>query len=158
MKSSGETFFEFVKIIRTFRVYAFMYTEKFTVFLRYKSFPTMRADKTKRCSYFFSRGESLATDLALVLTIATIVVVDELMRSTAKRTHGIFRNGFAVTTLNWLHGFTILPMIVFEKEFPILFDESFDNRKLIDFEFLVLRRMGIFKSPLFKRNISADKV
>ena len=36
--------------------------------------------------------------------------------------------------------------------------KSFDGRKFINLEFLVLRRMGIIKSPLFERNVSADKV
>ena len=53
---------------------------------------------------------------------------------------------------------TILPLIVFEKELPVLFDKGFDDREFIHFEFWVLRRMGIIKSPLFKRNISANKV
>ena len=151
-------FFELMKIVRTFLVYTFMYAKEFTVFLSHKGFPTMRADETKRFSHFFARAKGLGTNLALILAIATIVVVDELMRSATKRTHGIFRNGFAVTTLNWLCRFTIFPMIVFEKELPILFDKGFDDRKLVDFEFLVLRRMGIIESPLFERNISANKV
>ena len=31
-------------------------------------------------------------------------------------------------------------------------------REFINLEFLIFRRMGIIKSPLLKRNISADKV
>ena len=52
----------------------------------------------------------------------------------------------------------LLPFVVFEKELPILFDERFYDWKLVDFELLVLWRMGIIESPVFKRNISANKI
>ena len=40
---------------------------------------------------------------------------------------------------------------------PVLPEVS-DQRKLINFEFLVLGRMRIIKSPLFERDVSANKV
>ena len=40
---------------------------------------------------------------------------------------------------------------------PVLFDEGLDDRKLISEEFLVLRAVDFIMSPLFQRNISADK-
>lgn len=98
----------------------------------------MRTDKSKRCSDFFTRGKGLTTGLTLVLTIATIVVVNELMRSPAKWTHSIFRNGFTISALNWFNWFAILPLIVLEKELPILFDKGFDDWKLVNFTFLIL--------------------
>ena len=60
-----------------------MYAEKFPVFLGNKSITTVRADKPEWCCDKFAGAEGLPTDLALVLTIATIVVVDEMVRSTA---------------------------------------------------------------------------
>ncbi|GAA6316929.1 hypothetical protein F310043J5_14350 [Anaerostipes hominis (ex Lee et al. 2021)] len=39
---------------------------------------------------------------------------------------------------------------------PVLTEIS-DERKLVRFEFLILWRMGIIKSPLPERNVSADK-
>ena len=42
-------------------------------------------------------------------------------------------------------------------EYPVLFDEGLDDRKLISEEFLVLRAVDFIMSPLFQRNISADK-
>ena len=44
------------------------------------------------------------------------------------------------------------------KELPVLPDKRFDDREFIYFEFLVLWRMGIIKSPLFKRDIFADEI
>ena len=40
---------------------------------------------------------------------------------------------------------------------PIL-PEVGDQRKFINLEFLVLGRVGVIKSPLLERNISADKL
>lgn len=54
--------------------------------------------------------------------------------------------------------FAILLLRVLKKEFPVLFDKGFDNRKLINLKLLILWRMGIVESPLFEWNISADKV
>ena len=72
-----------VEIVRALWVHAFMYAEKFPVFLGNKSITTVRADKPEWCCDKFAGAEGLPTDLALVLTIATIVVVDEMVRSTA---------------------------------------------------------------------------
>ena len=118
----------------------------------------MRAGKTEWCSHNFPGTEGLATDFALILTISAIVIVNEMVRSTAERTDGVLRNGFTIFTLDRLWLFSILPFIVFEKELPILFDERFYDRKLVNFKLLVLWRMGIIESPLFKRNISANKI
>ena len=81
-----------------------------------------------------------------------------MMGSTTKWAYGIFGNRFTITTLNFLYRFSVFPLIVFEKELPILFDKGFDNRELIDFVLLILWRMGIIESPLFERDISIDKV
>lgn len=49
-------------------------------------------------------------------------------------------------------------LVVFQKELPVLFDERFHDRKLVNFKLLVLWRVGIIESPLLERNISADKI
>ena len=135
-----------------------MYAKKLAVFLCNKCIATVRAGKAERCCNNFTGAKGLATDLTLVLAVAAIIVVDEMVGSTAKRTDGIFGNGFAIATLNGFEGLTILPLIVFEKKLIVLFDKGFDDRKLIHFKFLVLWRMGILKSPLLKRDISANKI
>ena len=55
--------------------------------------------------------------------------------------------------------FTIAFFVVRDEFFvsPVLAEVS-DQREFIDFELLVLWRVGIIESPLLKRNISADKV
>lgn len=118
----------------------------------------MRTGKAKRCCNDFAGAEGLTTDFTLVLTITTIIVVNVVMWSPTQRADGIFRNGFTITALNWFDRLAILPLIVFKKELPVLPDKSFNDRKLINLKFLILWRMGVIESPLFERNISADKV
>ena len=135
-----------------------MNTKEFTVFLGNKCVATMRTGKPARCCNNFTGAKGLTTDFTLVLAVAAIVIVEEMVGSTTQRTDSILRNGFAVATLNRLNGLAILPQIVLQKELPVLFDKGFNDRELVDFEFLILGRMGIIESPLFKRNISADKI
>ena len=147
-----------MKIVRAFRVYTFMNTEEFTVFFSNKSFTTVRAYQSKRSCDFFAGNESLTTNFALILTVTTIVIVDVMMGGTAKWAYSFFGNRFTVTALNFLYRFTVLPLIVFKKELPILFDKSFDNRKLVNLEILIFWRVGIVESPLFERDVSANKI
>ena len=134
-----------------------MYAEKFPVFLGNKSIATVRANKPEWCCNELAGAESLPTDLTLVLAIAPVIVIDEMVRGTAKWTDGIFGNGFTIAPLNRFERFGILPLIVLEKKLPVLFDKGFDDREFIHFKFLVLWRMGIIERPLLERDISADK-
>lgn len=151
-------FVKIVEIVRTFGIDTFMYAEEFTVFLGSQGIATVRACKPDRGGGNIAGRESLTADLALVLPVSTIVIVDKMMRRSAQRTDSIFGKGFTIATLNRLNRFAIFPLIVFEEKLPVLFDESFDNREFIYFEFLVFWGMGIIKSPLFERDISADKI
>ena len=151
-------FFQVVKVVRAFGVDAFMEDEVPAFFLGGERVPAVRADKADRGRDLLAGNESLAADLALVLPVAAVIIVDVMVRSTTERTDGIFRNRPAITSLDGFHGSAILPEIVFEEELPVLFNEGFDNREFVDFEFLVLRGMGIVKSPLFERDVSAEEV
>ena len=150
--------FKIMEIVRTFGIDTFVYTEKLTVFLGNQGIAAMRAGKSDGSCNNFTGTECLTTDFTLVLPIASIVVVDVMVWSTTQRADGILRNRFTVTTLNRVDRFAILPLIVFEKELPVLFDKGLDDRKFINLEFLVLGRMGIIESPLSERDISANKV
>ena len=59
--------------------------------------------------------------------------------------------------MDGFNGFAIFPELVFEEKLSVLFDESFDDRELVDLEFLILWGVRIIRSPLFKRNISANE-
>lgn len=150
--------FQVMEIVGAFRVHAFVDNEVFALLLRRKGMPTVRAQQTKRSSHEVAGGECLPAYLALILAFAAIIIVDEVMGSTAERTNDIFRNGSAISSLHRLYGFSVAPKVVFEEKLPVLFDKGFDTRQFIDFELLIFGRMGILIGPLLKRDISADKV
>lgn len=118
-----------------------MYTEERTVFLCNKGIATMRTCQSERCCNKFTGAKGLTTDLVLALPIATIVIIDIMMRCTTQRADGIFQKEFIIATLNRFDRFAILPLIVFEKELPVLFDKGFNDRKLINLKFLIFWRM-----------------
>lgn len=135
-----------------------MYAEEIAVFFLNEGISTVRTGKAKRCCNDFTGAEGLTTDFTLVLTVTAIIVIDVVMWSPTQRADGIFRNGFSITSLNWFDRLTVFPLVVFKKKLPVLLDKGFDDRKLINLKFLILWRMGIIKSPLFERNISANKI
>ena len=147
-----------MKIVGAFWIYTFMYAEKLPVFLRNKGMSTMRAHQSDRSCSGFTRSKSLTAGFALILAVSTIVVVYKVMRGTAHRTDDIFGDGFPIPSLDWSESFFVFPLIVFQKELPVLFVECFDDRELVNLKFLVPGRMGIIESPLSERDISADKI
>ena len=119
---------------------------------------TVRAQKSQGISDRITGREGLSTDFALILSVSAIVVVDEMMRSTTQRAYSVYWNTFSIAALYWFQMLVIFPEIVFKEELPVLFDKSFDHRKFIHFEFLIFGRKGNIESPLFKRNVFADKI
>ena len=150
--------FQVVKIVSAFGVDTFMEDKVFPLFFGDEGVPAVRADKADGGRDLFTGNESLAADFALVLPVAAVIIVEVMVRSAAERTDGIFRDRPAITSLDGFHGSAILPEIVFEEELPVLFNEGFDDREFVDPEFLILRGVGVVKSPLFERDISADEV
>ena len=59
---------------------------------------------------------------------------------------------------HFFSGFIVQLVKGSQKDLPVLPDKRFDDREFIYFEFLILWRMEIIKSPLFKRDISADEM
>ena len=146
-----------VKIVRAFGIDALMEDKVFPFFFGGEGVCAVRADKADGGRDQFAGNESLAADFALVLAIAAVIIVDVLVRGATERTEDIFRDRPAITSLDGLKGLAILPEIVFKEELPVLFDEGFNHRELVDLEFLILRGEGIIRSPLFERDISADE-
>ena len=141
--------FKVLEIEGTFEIRTAMDSEKLTVFNRRECMATVRTDKSDRSGCLFAGCECLTADLALILSIGTIVVIDVMMRSAAEWANSIFGNGSPVSALNRFDRFLIFPKIVFQKELPILFNEGIDDRKLIRSKLLILWRMDFVMSPLF---------
>lgn len=74
-------FFKIVEIVRAFGIDTFVYAEELAVFLGNQSIAAMRTGKPEWSGDVFAGAEGLPADFALVLAIATIVVVDEMVRS-----------------------------------------------------------------------------
>ena len=130
-----------------------------TVFDWLQSMTAVRALELKGSSYFLSIDKGPAADLAFELSATTSIIVDVLMRGPAKRTYGVFRNGADLTLLGFdrFHSFAVTESVVFVPELPVLFEKRFDDRKLIGKELLVFWAVELIMSPLFQRNISANK-
>lgn len=136
----------------------FVQAKEFPVLFRDEGVSAVRADEADRRGDTLPRDECLATDLAQILSVATIVIIEIMMRGTTEGADNIFRDRLPVTALDRSDGFAILPEKVFEEELPVLFDEGLDDGEPVSGKLLVFGGVGIIESPLLERNISADEV
>ena len=155
---SSVHFLEVVEIVGAFRVDAFVEDEMLTVFLWGEGMAAVGTHEPDRGSDLPAGDECLSTDLALILSVAAVVVIDIQVGSPAERAEGIFGNGLAVTALDRFDGLAVLPLVVFKEELPVLLDERLDDGQFVDGEFLVFWGMGVVESPLSERDVSADKL
>jgi len=100
------------------------------------------------------------TDLAQNLAFLFAIIPHEIVHSgITGGTGAVLWNIAFHTAKNGTNGFVITLFVVRDEilPVPILFIGN-DFWKFINLEFLVCRRMGIIKSPLFKWDVSADKM
>ena len=138
-------FFEVVEIVRALRVDTLMDGEVFAEF---------RQQKTA-----LIRREPGITDFAQELPFGAIVLVKEWLGGITARTGAVIRD-VAIGAADYGADYLAVTFFVVRDEIlvsPVLPEVS-DQRKLINFEFLVLGRMRIIKSPLLERDVSANKV
>lgn len=152
-------FFQITFIVRAVVVDAFMDAEVLAVFDRLEGMSAVRALESERGDHFFPGHKGLPADLALKLAAAAGVVVNILMGCAAKRAYGIRWDCTlpAFVRLDRFYGFAIAETIVFVPELPVLLDKRLDNRELIRKELLIFWTVKFIMSPLFERDISADK-
>jgi hypothetical protein len=138
-----------MQIVRTLRVDAFVDDEVLTVFLWNQGMGTVRALKSMLLGKaVFLRAEWSTTNFTKDLSFRTIILVEIRHRSFAARTGAFLRDiTFGASVYGFNH-FTVTELVVFQK--PLIFnfliiDDIWEN---IGFEFLVLGRMAIIKSPL----------
>lgn len=149
---------EVVQIEGALWINAFVDAEELPVLFRDEGVSAVRAYEAERRGDNLPGDECLATDLALVLPVAAIVIIEIVVRGTAERADGIHRDGFSVTPLDRPGGFAILPEIVLQEELPVLFDEWLDDGEAVSGKLLVFRGVGIIEGPLLERDMSADEV
>ena len=149
-----------VEIVRTFRADTFMQDEMFPLFFCHKCLPTVRAAQGKLpCEAVFIRSKVCIADLAFELSGFSVIAVKIRLGSAAGRA-GTFLRDVAFLTAGDRFYFNMVPVFkVGDKKLPVPFMlDDLDFRKLVHLEFLIFRGMGIIKSPLLERDISADEV
>ena len=152
-------FTKIVKIVRTLGVHTLMDDEVLAVFLWNKSISTVWASEFDGGKTAFFWGESGVADLAENLPFGAIVLVKEWLGGITARTGAVIRD-VAIGAADYGADYLAVTFFVVRDEIlvsPVLPEVS-DQRKLINFEFLVLGRMRIIKSPLLERDVSANKV
>ena len=136
-----------------------MNDEIFPVFLRDESVAAMRTSKFDVREATFIRREMGVTDFAEKLSFGTIILIKERFRSITTRTAAAVRDIAGRATTDGKNLLTVALFVVRNEIFerPIL-AEVRNQGKFINLEFLILWGMGIIESPLFKWDISANKV
>ena len=80
------------------------------------------------------------------------------MSGTTTRADSVFRNiTFGTFPDNRFYSFVVAFIKVFGEFFVIELFAFNDYGRLVYFEFLILRRVGVIESPLFERYIFVDK-
>ena len=104
-------------------------------------------------------GEFSSTDFTEDLSFGTVVFIEEGFGSITARTGTVIRDVALRTAADRADFLTITFFVVGNEVLvsPVL-PKVGDKRELINLELLIFGRMGIIKSPLLKRDISADKL
>ena len=149
-------------IVRALGINTFMDNKVFTVFLANQCMRAMRASQNRSfCKTTFIRWcKTILAYLTKKLAFLFAIIPYKILEwSIAKVTVAVLWNITFTTTKDGFDGFVIALFVVGNEVSPflILF-EGYDFGKFINFKLLIFWRMGIIKSPLLKRNVSADKV
>ena len=93
------------------------------------------------------------------MCIGAVVFIEKKFRSVTSGAGAVIRDVTFRATSDGVDCFTVTLLKVWDKIFVIpVLAEIGDQRELINLELLVLWGVGIIKSPLLERDISADKV
>ena len=136
-----------------------MYDKVLTVFFGNQRVGAVRTTKLKGSKSAVLRRESGRADRAEELPFGAIVFIEKWLGSIASGTGTVVRD---VTFRASADGSYFLAVTLFKVRdevfvVPVLAEIS-NQGEFINLELLVLRRMGIIKSPLLERDIPADKL
>ena len=151
--------FKIAKVVRAFGINALPDDKVLSGFDADKSLSTEGTLKLKgEIAPVIVWAEAPAANLAEKLTATSIVAVEKRLRGIAEGTGTVLRNIACFAATDRRNLFAITLSVVGIEAFPVPVLMNVDNLgKFICFELLVFRGMGVVKSPLFKRNIFADK-
>ena len=98
----------------------------------------------------FGRKEAGVTDLAQDLAFGTIILVKVNGGRIAARAGTVLGDIAFLPAFDWLKVIAVAFAVIGKEIFPVpVLCIRLDPWKFIDFEFLVLRGMGIIEGPLF---------
>ena len=120
-----------------------MYAKNRAFFYNTESVVAMRTLIGNKLIMLFPRFKSAGADGALKLPFTTVVIVEIIMRSTTSRAYSVSRNvTLRITTnSNRFNQFTVAFMKVSNEFFVVVFFRFEDDRRSINLEFLIFRRV-----------------
>ena len=136
-----------------------MYDKVLTVFFGNQRVGAVRTTKLKGSKSAVLRREFGRADSAEELPFGAIVFIEKWLGSVASGAGTVIRDVAFRPSADRAY-FLAIPLFKVRDEVfvvPVL-AEIGNQGEFINLELLVLRRMGIIKSPLFERDISANKV
>ena len=150
--------FQVVEVIGAFGINALMDDKVFPVFFGNKGISTVRAAQLHGREAAFRRRKSGSTDLTEELAFGAVIPVKKRFRGVTAWAGAVVRDVTFRAATDGADFLTITFFVVRDKFFvsPVLAEVG-NQREFINLEFLVFGGMGIIKSPLLERNISADK-
>lgn len=156
---AGLYLLQIVLIVGAFRIYAFPDGKELTVFDRDER---VAAEGTADLELFtesgLAGGKPFSADFALVLTMAAVVPVEVIGRSSAARAPKVLGDVTVLPSFDRGKDTSVMgALILFPEMLPVFMTGRNDLREDVRFELFVLRRVGIIVRPLLQRDISADK-
>lgn len=151
--------FEVVKVVRAFGIDTLMDDKVLSVFLGNQSISTMGTAQFHRGEAAFLRRKPRRTDLAEKLAFGTVILVEKWLRGITARAGAVIRDVTIRAAADRTDFLAVAFFIVRDEFFvsPVLPEVS-NKWEFVNFELLVFGGMGIIKSPLLKRDVSADKI
>ena len=119
----------------------------------------MRTAQFHRGESTFIRGESCVTDFTEKLSLGTVIFVQKGFWGITSWAGASIRNITFGAAADRVEFFAIAFFVIRNELLisPVLVEVG-DERKFVNLELLIFWGMGIIKSPLFERNVSAYKV
>ena len=148
-----------MEVVGAFGVDALVDDEVPAVFLRDQGIPAVGAPQLDRGEAAFAGREPGITNFAEKLSFRAVILVKERFWGATARAGAGIRDVRLATAADRADFLAITLFKVRDEFFigPVLPEVS-DKRKFINFELQIFGRMGIIKSPLLERDISANKI
>lgn len=151
--------FKVMEVIRAFRINALVNNKVFAILLVNKSMRAVRASQDDLVGELINTGLRFsAADFAHKLIARAVIPVKIVFWGMTIGASGIIGNIANRAAFDRLDIVVVTPLDIFNKVFVKPNLTLDDQRRLIDFELLILRGMRIIESPLFERDVFTNKI